>query len=114
MRAMLRSMKAMLCLLMTVASVGPVRADTTPTKREAFDGCLAAGIDKFKDLCESADLVARAILFECKPQLYDLIISTPSMPPPLDHITMAKKHRLDKIEEVLSRLLEYRLQHPCR
>ncbi|QKC83617.1 hypothetical protein EB232_20260 [Mesorhizobium sp. NZP2077] len=65
-------------------------------------------------MCEPADLVARAILFECKSQPYDVIISVPSMPPPLENITMAKRNRKDKIEEVLSRLLEYRLQHPCK
>lgn len=59
----------MLCSLVMAATVCAAGAETT--KREAFEGCLGAGIDKFKDLCEPADLVARAILFECKPQLYD-------------------------------------------
>lgn len=98
-------------LLAIAATTSAAFADTS--KREAFQGCLSAGVEKFKDLCEPADQVARAILFECKTQLTDLVISLP-LSPNTDKVALAEKHRLDKTEEVLSLLLEYRLQHPCK
>ncbi|ESY10573.1 MULTISPECIES: hypothetical protein [unclassified Mesorhizobium] len=104
-------MKAMLCSLVMGATICTAGAETT--KREAFEACLGAGIDRFKGLCEPADLLARAILFECNPQLTDLLISMP-LGPSNDRVALAEKHRRDKTEEVLTLLLEHRLQHPCR
>ncbi|RWA62143.1 hypothetical protein [Mesorhizobium sp.] len=103
-------MKAAFGLIAMTASISAAFADDM-SKRDAFESCLGAGVEKFKDLCEPADLAARAILFECKQQLIALVIS---LPPGSDKVALAEKHRLDKTEEVLSRLLEYRLQHPCR
>ena len=75
-------------LLAVAATISADFADTS--KRDAFEGCLSAGIAKFKNLCEPADLLARAIVFECNPQLTDLVISMPLG------------------------LSTDRLQHPCR
>lgn len=105
-------MKAVAFSLLAVAStIGADAADTS--KQDAFEGCLSAGIAKFKNLCEPADLLARAIVFECNPQLVDLVISMP-LGLSTDKVALAEKHRRDKTEEVLTLLLEYRLQHPCR
>ncbi|CAN7311430.1 hypothetical protein [Mesorhizobium caraganae] len=104
-------MKAVAFSLLAVATITADSADMS--KRDAFEGCLSAGIAKFKDLCEPADLLARAILFECNPQLTDLVISMP-LGLSTDKVALAEKHRRDKTEEVLTLLLEHRLQHPCR
>ncbi|PBC11301.1 hypothetical protein [Mesorhizobium sp. WSM3859] len=95
-------------LLFIAMSIGGANADAT---RDAYEACLDAGFQKFKDLCEPADLVARTVAFECNPQLYDLIRSMPRFET-TDKVTLAQK--LDKEEEIIAHVLEYRLQHPCR
>ncbi|MDX8521132.1 hypothetical protein [Mesorhizobium dulcispinae] len=107
-----------LLLIAAVAVAGTVfvlKRDfaSAQTPREAYEGCLSTGFDKFKDLCEPADLVARTIAFECNPQLLDLIRSLPHFET-TDKVTLAQKHKLDKEEEIIAHVLEYRLQHPCR
>ncbi|TIU08478.1 MAG: hypothetical protein E5W44_18805 [Mesorhizobium sp.] len=104
-------MKAWVYVL--IAAGMSICAANAETPREAYEACLSAGFEKFKDLCEPADLIARTIGFECNPQLLELISSLPPLQT-TDKVTLAHKHKLDKEEETIAHVLEYRLQHPCR
>jgi hypothetical protein len=106
----MRNVAAAIALVMI--SVGGAGADIK-SSREAYDNCLIAGIVKFKDLCEPADQLAKAVAVGCNPQLIALMRSLPHMKT-VDEVELAAKHRQDKTDEVMSLLLEYRLQHPCQ
>lgn len=107
MRAKLPRMvtRAALCLLAVEAvSFGSAEAETlreaeAETLREAYDACLAATIPKFEHVCGRADLIARDIIFECSPQLLEILRSAPLAD--------------DENEKVVADLLQFRLQHPC-
>lgn len=89
--------RAALCLLAVEAvSFGSAEAETL---REAYDACLAATIPKFEHVCGRADLIARDIIFECSPQLLEILRSAPLAD--------------DENEKVVADLLQFRLQHPC-
>lgn len=100
-------------LYLSIVGMVSVDAANAETPKEAYEGCLSAGTAKFTDLCEPADLVARAIVFECNPQLLTMMLSLPPFKT-FDKVDVAEKLRRQKAEEIMTHLLEYRLQHPCR
>ena len=97
-------------IILVITTVGAVAEDGA---QEAYDGCLSVGFDKFKGLCEPADLIGRAVVFECRPQLNTLMKALSRLDP-VDRLDIADKHEREKVEEILTRELEYRLAHPCK
>ncbi|MER9742516.1 hypothetical protein [Mesorhizobium sp. M0187] len=89
------------------------RKDMRNTRRPALTVIMRSGCGctTSQRALRAGHLLARAILFECKPQLTDLFISMP-LGLGFDKIALAEKR--DKTEEVLTLLLEYLLQHSCR
>lgn len=72
--------KAATPVFLALMSVGAASADVKPNEaKESYENCLIAGMVKFKDLCEPADQVAKAVVFQCNPQLVDLMRSLPYM-----------------------------------
>ncbi|TGQ29825.1 MULTISPECIES: hypothetical protein [unclassified Mesorhizobium] len=99
-------------IALVIVSVGTAGADGK-SSREAYDTCLTDGMVKFKDLCEPADQIAEAVVIGCNPQLYSLLTFLEHLKVS-DLVKLAAQARHTKADQIMSLLLEYRLQHPCQ
>jgi len=100
-------------IALIIISVGTAGADVK-SSREAYDTCLTEGMVKLKDLCEPADQIAKAVVVGCNPQLYSLLTSLEHFLKVSDQVKLAAQARHTEADQIMSFLLEYRLQHPCQ
>ncbi|RRH91907.1 hypothetical protein EH240_31685 [Mesorhizobium tamadayense] len=98
-------MKAAIHLSVVAAMlIGTANAETP---REAYEGCLAATMDRIlPTVCGREDVIAKMIIYECTPQLLTLV---QSMPPPktLERAALPEITPLDETDHITSYLMKH-------